>query len=281
MSLPNISSIINDSLYGDDALFVLSASSHEERGLVQDLLREAWQRAQRDQSIPHVRDLSIVRISFPWSEHPAHSLYTSIIELRELSEWEMLLLKALRDGRSRDVTTNTHIAAVLEGMVHRGRLGTHEFTNKYSFGELEAVITPLFRSYLLDQTSQASERSKLGFARALTTQDRYELLRCLWQCEQGLASSLDVREHTRLWVYLDEAENVLDYTPAERKMLSKGLAHIIAQTGHFLTIWLNIAVQDRETVQAVKKALGDLLWQWLDFDFTKDALSYREQGIDQ
>ena len=43
------------------------------------------------------------------------------------------------------------------------------------------------------------------------------------------------------------------------------------QTGHFLTIWLNIAVQDRETIQAVKKALGDHLWPWLDVDFTDDA----------
>jgi hypothetical protein len=56
----------------------------------------------------------------------------------------------------------------------------------------------------------------------------------------------------------------------ERKTLAKGLAHIISQTGYFLTVWLNIAVRDRETVQAVKKAFGDFLWQWLDFDFTDD-----------
>src|SRR2546430_4020829 len=114
------------------------------------------------------------------------------------------------------------MTAVLEGMAHPGGLATHEFISKHSFGALAEITPLLFRKYLLDLTPQASDRSKLRFARALTTQDRYELLRCLWHCQQGWASDLDVQEHTRLWVYLDEAENILAYPAAERNMLSKG-----------------------------------------------------------
>ena len=197
------------------------------------------------------------------------------MEVRDITEWETIVGNALHNQRNRDITTNTHIASVLECMAYPGRLGTRAFITKFSLGEHGTVTTPLFRAYLLDLAPQASDRSKLGLARALTTQDRYELLRCLWRCQQGVASDLDVQQHTRLWVYLDEAENILDYPAAERKMLSKGLAHITAQTGHFLTLWLNIAVQDRENVQAVKKAFGDSLWHWLDVDLTDDALANR------
>ena len=274
MSPHDMRGIINDSLYSDKALFILSAKTREECGHVHESLTTTWQRAQSDRTTPRVRDLSIVRLGFPWSEHPAHTLYTSIMEVRDIPEWEAIVGNALRpfgDGKSRDVTTNTHIAAILKCMAYPGRLGTREFITKFSIGEHGTVTTPLFRAYLLDLAPQASDRSKLGMARALTTQDRYELLRCLWRCQQGLASDLDVQKHTRLWVYLDEAENVLDYAPAERKMLAKGLTHIIAHTGHFLTLWIHIAAEDKETVQAVKFAFGDALWRSLDVDFTESA----------
>jgi len=82
------------------------------------------------------------------------------------------------------------------------------------------------------------------------------------------ASLFFIWAYTRLWIYLDEAENVLDYSAAERKMLTKGPAHIIAHTEHFLTVWVNIGVEDKETVQAVKSAFGPLLLDHLDVDFT-------------
>ncbi len=246
------------------------AESGKGRSQVQDMLLKTWQGA-KTSTTPHVRDLSLVRVSFPWSEHPAHMLYTSLMEVRDIPEWEGIVGNALRYEyeRDRNISTNTQINTILECMVYPGKLGTHEFINKFSIGEHGNITTPLFRAYLLDLAPQAADRAKLGLARALTTQDRYELLRCLWRCQQGIASDPGLQEHTRLWVYLDEAENVLDYAPAERKMLSKGLAHLVAHSSHFLTLWLNMSVEDQETVQAVKKAFGDQLWQWLDVDFTE------------
>jgi hypothetical protein len=212
----------------------------------------------------------------PWSEHPAHALFTSVIERRDLLEWKALVENALRERKSRDVTASTHMAAVLEGIAHPVWVGTHEFMSKHPLGMYEEIILPLFRNYLLDLMPQADSRSKLKLARALTTQDRYELLRCLWQCEIGLTFDLDVQKHTRVWLSLNEAENVLDYPAAQRKLLAKGLTHIISQTRHFLTIWLNMTVPDKETVQAVRSALGDPLWQWLDYDLTE--LAKKDRG---
>ncbi len=280
MPSPDIRSIINNSLFSEKSFFILSTSRSEGRSLEQDLLLKTWQQAQKNTTMPHVRDLALVRLSFPWSEHPAHVLYTSIMELRDLDEWEKIVGQAfslLYDKDIRDVTTNTQIATVLECLAHPGRLGTHEYLHKHSIGQYGALTSPLFRAYLLDTEASASDRAKLGLARALTTQDRYELLRCLWRCEQGLAPGSDMREHTRLWVYLDEAENVLEYAPAERKLLVKGLTHLITHTGQFLTIWLNIAAQDQETIQAVKHAFGASLLNFLDGDFTADGAPTAEQ----
>ena len=280
MSSSTIRKIITDSLFSEQSLFLLSAKNGKGRNPVQDLLLKTWQQAQQDTTTPHVRDLALVHLSFPWSERPAHALYTNIFELRNLDEWETIVGQAfslLYDKDIRDVTTNTQIATVLQCLAHPGRLGTHDYLHKHPIGQYGALTAPLFRAYLLDPEALASDRSKLGLARALTTQDRYELLRCLWRCEQGLAPDPDVREHTRLWVYLDEAEHVLDYAPAERKLLVKGLAHLIAHTDQFLTLWLNIAVQDQETIQEVKKAFGASLLTFLDDDFTADG----ELAIDQ
>jgi hypothetical protein len=94
----------------------------------------------------------------------------------------------------------------------------------------------------------------------------------VWCCQQGLAADLAVHKHTRLWVFIDEAENILEYARAEQKKLSKGLAHIIAKTGHFLTIWLNISEPEPETIQAVKEAFG-AIWQWLDLDLTDPKMA--------
>ncbi len=278
--MPDIRSIVNDSLFSEQSLFVLSAGSNKGRNRVQDLLLKTWQQVQQDSTTPHVRDLALVRLSFPWSEHPAHALYTSIIELRDLDAWETIVGQAFPPRYDHDphpVATNAQIATVLECIAHPGRLGTHDYLHKHPIGQYGALTAPLFRAYLLDMEASASDRSKLGLARALTTQDRYELLRCLWRCEQGLAPDPDVREHTRLWVYLDEAEHVLDYAPAERKLLVKGLTHLIAHTDEFLTFWVNIAVPDQETIQAVKRAFGASLLKLLDGDFTADG----EPTIDQ
>ncbi len=270
MPLPDIRGIIADSLYSEQSLFVLSASLHEGRSLVQNLLVEMWQQAQKHTTTPHVRDLSIVRLSFPWSEHPAHMLVTSIMELRDLSSWEAILRNTLYEGAQfRDVTTSTHMVELLERIAYPGKLGTYDLLRKHAIGQQD-IVMPLFRAYLFDMASSASERSKLGIGRALTTQDRYELLRCLWRCEQGVAPDLDVQKHTRIWVYLDEAENMLDYPAGERKQLIKGLTYLVAHTDSFLTLWLNIAVQQHETIQAVKDAFGASLLDLLDFDFTDD-----------
>ncbi len=105
MSSPDISGIINDSLYSEKTLFVLSAESGKGRSQVQDMLLKTWQGA-KTSTTPHVRDLSLVRVSFPWSEHPAHMLYTSLMEVRDITEWETIVGNALHNQRNRDITTN-------------------------------------------------------------------------------------------------------------------------------------------------------------------------------
>ena len=274
----DIQHIIRNALYQDKALFVLSAHSRDQQNAVLERLSKAWQDAQRAGKQAHIKDLSIVSLTFPWAEHPAHALFTSAIELWNPLELEGMLQRALSVQDRFKVTENTHIATVLEGMANPFTLGSEEFLSKYSFGRRSEAIKPLLRTYILDSTSQPSDRHKLGLARALTTQDRYELLQCIWLCQQGLARDLDLQKHTRLWVSINEAENVLDYAPQERKVLAKGLASLISKTAHFLTIWLNVTERDAVTAHKVKQALGDLVFQWLDFDFTNEVDTNEQKG---
>lgn len=118
MSSPDIADIINDSLYSDKALFVLSANEGEAIRQVHELLINAWDQAQSNTTTPHVRNLSMRRVGFPWLEHPPHALYTNIMEVRDIREWEAIVGNALLSlyEKDRNISPNTQINAILECM---------------------------------------------------------------------------------------------------------------------------------------------------------------------
>jgi hypothetical protein len=168
-----------------------------------------------------------------------------MIERWDPWDLEIMLQHAWREQERCVISENTYITKILEAMAYPDSAG--EYLHKV-LGRRSEVMRPLLRTYLLDPTSAASDRRKLGFPRALTIQDRYELLRCVWLYQQGLASDLAVQKHTRLWVFLNEAENILEYPKPEQKAMAKGLNHIISGTGHFLTLWVNISEPEPETI---------------------------------
>jgi hypothetical protein len=201
--------------------------------------------------------LRIFSIGFPWSERPAHALFVSAIEQWSPYELEKMLYKALQvsDG-ARAATSNAHLATVVEGLSDPDSFGTADFRMKLGYQDAAQVIRPLIRAYVLDPVSEVSERRKLGLERPLTTQDRYELLACIWRCQQGLAKDPSPQKHTHLWVMIDHAEYLPDYAPAERRLLTNGLLTILSRMQSYFTLWLNIAETDDERIKEVKKACG-------------------------
>jgi hypothetical protein len=66
---------------------------------------------------------------------------------------------------------------------------------------------------------------------------------------------------------------MLDYPPAERKLLTNGLLTILSQMQLHFTLWLNIAEMDDERIAEVKKACGASVLEYLNFDLTNLAVA--------
>ena len=258
-----ITALITESLSTAKPLFVWSAWPSSDLERVATMRDTAWSKRAKQSS---VNDLAVVSLRFPWSEHPAHALFASVLEQWGLADLEKMLSQALFNQRT-VVTTNTHLAAVLEGIAHPAHLGHADLYNHYRLGDVSEVIRKALQAYLLDPVPQATDRRRLGLSRSLTTQDRYELLACIWRCQQGLSEDRAPQHHTRLWVTLDEAENLLEYPVAERKLMLHGLTTLHTHLRSYFTFWLNIADTAPARVEEVKKACGPL-WSRLDHDFT-------------
>jgi hypothetical protein len=277
-----ITQLITASLYSARRSFVFSALTPDELSAVLAERDRTWKGAQQSQGkAKSVKLLSSVRLALPWSERPAHALFASVIEQWKAYELEGLISNALDADGGRQVTQNTHLAAVLDGIAAPWRLGEeHRAMGMWTSNQIRDQMNLLLRTYLLDPTSQAQDRRKLGFARPLTTQDRYELLSCIWQCQIGLAPGQEPARHQRLWVTLDKAEYILDYPPAEVKLLVNGLTSILNTVGAFFTFWLNLSDPDQQVIEEVRRAFGREFWGFCNLDLTagQPALTSAEKG---
>lgn len=259
--------VLGRTTFTQERAFVLSALTSPDLSEGMEILNTLW--STRGDRREFAQKLKTFSLSFPWSERPAHALFVSAIEQWTPYELEKMLGKALQESEGAEaVTGNAHFAAVLEGLSDPGNCGTTEFHMKLRYQDTASVIRPLVRAYVLDPVSEAPERRKLGLERPLTTQDRYELLACIWRCQQGLAKDPSPQKHTRLWAMIDHAEYLLDYPPAERKLLINGLLTILLQIQSHFTLWLNISGKGDERITEVKKACGAPLLEYLTFDLT-------------
>jgi hypothetical protein len=258
---------IHASLHEHAAICVLSNLSHSERGDLAKTLSAAW----ADVQGKHVRKLRQLQLSLPWSEKAALSVFNKFIDLLGIARIRAAISHAheeLRDFQSlpsmnaallRIANGNTFIAEVLSLL---------EDNPDYMYSEWERKMRPqALRSFITDSCPRPT-LNKLDIARNLTLEDRYLLLRSLWECLIGPIPTHDLDQHTRLWLWIDELENILDYTEKDQLSLIKGLTSLIASAGAFVTLWLNMSAQSAERVAAIKSLLGERLLSLVDDDWT-------------
>jgi hypothetical protein len=254
-----IKRIITQSLISSEPVFILSACSTDELTAVHTALDTAWEdlRGQHRQKV--VRDLSVTRFTLPWSEHPALAFYHRCIEQMSLDQPNADIRLALREGGYASEN------ALIQEVLHFLAFGSAHRSSIVNWGGDKMALLP---SYLTDSCSQIELR-RLALARNLTTEERFMLLQCIWECQRGTDEDQAIDKHTRLWLSVDKLENLLDYSPKERRDLAQGLEYLIASTSSFLTVWLNISEPDPDVLVRVKEGLGSKLWHWLDEDLTE------------
>lgn len=263
---------VHASLHEHTSFCLLSNLSESERGSLDRLINATCAGVMdKEPNEEHVRKLHTLQFSLPWPEKAALSFFNKFIDLLGINRIRTAIesaQKELMDLPSVHSTTdalniiahgNTYIAKVLSLL---------EDDPSYMYSEWERTMRPqALRSFLTDSCSRPT-LDKLAIARNLTLEDRYMLLQSLWECLIGPVPTLTLDQHTRLWIWIDELENILDYTEKEQRESVKGLKYLIASTSNFLTICFNISAQSDEHVRKIKTLLGTMILPLIDEDLT-------------
>jgi hypothetical protein len=116
----------------------------------------------------------------------------------------------------------------------------------------------LLRAYLLDECTPAELR-RLGLPRNLKLEDRYQVLRTTVKCFTGLSPVGVLGDYRRVWIWLDEIENLLAYKEEERWETVKALQTMFGDRPFCLSVWLNISPGSEATSAQIQAALENML----------------------
>ena len=137
------------------------------------------------------------------------------------------------------------------------------------------AMEALLEAYLADACT-AAELRKLHLPRNLALEDRFALLQLIWRCRTGWSAPGAVQHHTRLWVWLTHLDQLLAYTPKDRREVVRALEYLVEETGSYLTLWMGLEAEDADTIKEVKTALGSKLMGFLDVDMTASVVESGE-----
>jgi hypothetical protein len=260
--------LIEEAIYSDRFMLVASKLSKEQVGQVRRDFEAAWaRRTARRYERPSVSNTVVKSARLPWSHAPTATLYDRLLESVGMPSVLGSINKAVSQaaitepGRYREILArlpqdeSDYIADLLYLL--------WEASSRMDKDEIA-----MLRAYLSD-TATHIELRRMGMPRNLSLEDRYEVLRVVLACFSGLAPQANLADHRRVWVWLDEIENILGYNERERWELVKALETLVGNTPPYLTVWLNISPASPATSKEIQAALENNLV--ITDDLTQDA----------
>lgn len=254
----SVARVIEGALYSDRFMLALSKLGREQLQQVRLDLDAAWvRRSTRRHERPSVSNLVVKSARLPWSERPASTLYGRLLESIGMQSVLGSINKAVSQravtepGRYRDIlaampTDESQFIADLLYLLW-------EASSRMDKDEIA-----MLRAYLSDTCTHAELR-RLGLPRNLSLEDRYDVLNSILQCFSGLSSDGALSDHRRVWIHLDQIENLLGYTEHDRWELVKGLETLMAHAPAYLTVWMNISPASPAEAEQIQAALENKL----------------------
>ncbi len=250
--------IVEDSVYSERFILAIGKMSGEEIDEVRRELSFEWSRRnQRRHERRSVSNFITKSARLPWSERPATTLYTRLLESLGMASVLGSINKAVSQlaitepGRYREILARMpkDESEFMTDLLHL----LWEASSRMDKDEIS-----LLRAYLSDSCTR-DELRRLGLARNLRLEDRYEILRSTVSCLVGLAPFGDISDYRRIWLRFDEIENILGYGDHDRWELVKALGTLIGDSPRCVTIWLNISPDSAATSDQIQAALENNL----------------------
>lgn len=220
-------------------------------------LVECWSMYKRS-----IKNHVFTHFTLPWSEHPVLSFYHRCVEpmrIERISTWV---------GTEEERPYLYYNLPLLRELLDR--LASPESFRPANEPRIiwQKKLLKLLHICMTSICSHAELR-KIGLPRNLTTEERFMLLHCLWLCRQRRGSSYYPDDPTRIWVFVDDLDALLDYSPREQGDFNRALASLFVTRELQLTLWLNISAgMYTATTAKVKNVLGLELCSGFEEDFT-------------
>jgi hypothetical protein len=250
--------IVDESIYSDRFMLIASRLGREEAREVQAALRAAWgQRRSKGRNKKSVSNIVIKAARLPWSYRPATTLSGRLLESIGMGTLLGSINKAVSQlaitepGRYREILARIpeDESEFMTDLLHL----LWEASSRMDRDEIG-----LLRAYLLDECTP-HELRRLNLPRNLGLEDRYEVLRTAVKCFIGLSPVGVLDDYRRVWVWLDEVENLLAYKEEERWETVKALQTMFGDRPPSLSVWLNISPESDATTQDIQDALENIL----------------------
>ena len=115
----------------------------------------------------------------------------------------------------------------------------------------------LLRNYFFEGCTR-TDLKKLGIARNISkSQDRFKIVAGVLQCLIGLNVDHDFSQHSRVYLWIDEMEDLVYLPSAQFRILSQGLREIIDHLPNFFTLFLNMSLAEPEKHEDFEAILGN------------------------
>ncbi|MDQ3706314.1 MAG: hypothetical protein M3437_14085 [Chloroflexota bacterium] len=250
--------LIEDAIYSDRFMLVASKLNKAQLGQVRRDLEAAWaRRSARRHERPSVSNVVVKTARLPWSHSPAATLYMRLLESVGMPSVLGSINKAVTQAAITEPGRYKEILARLP-QDESDFVADLLYLLWEASSRMDKDEIAMLRAYLSD-TATHIELRRMGIPRNLSLEDRYEVLRVVLQCISGLAPEANLSDHRRVWLWLDEIENVLGYSEHERWELVKALETFMGNTPPYLTVWLNISPTSPATSEEVQAALENNL----------------------
>ena len=115
----------------------------------------------------------------------------------------------------------------------------------------------LLRNYFFEGCTR-TDLKKLGIARNISkAQDRFKVIAGILQCLIGLDASHGLLQHSRVYLWIDEMEDLVYLPSAQFRVLSQGLREIIDRLPACFTLFLNMSLAEPDKHEDFEAILGN------------------------
>ena len=180
--------------------------------------------------------------------NPAQDFYTDFLEKLGMTCVQTIIRNAVSNLSEAEVLQSFQKVIESEELARALWLfGTEDTSEKQG----------LLRSYFLEGCTR-TDLKKLGIARNISkAQDRFKVIAGILQCLIGFDKSHDLSRHSRVYLWIDEIEDLAFLPSAQFRLLSQGLREIIDRLPNFFTLFLNMTLAEPEKHEDFEALLGN------------------------